>query len=150
MRKIIFDKLEAFTYLGEAFKPFRQFTKKELSGAANSIGNYTGISSYQNQYQTLRFVTKDYNYNEFYNAAKNVGAEECDIFLWHDKKVIPCGNEVFYLSGEVPYKNEKVIQHEKYINLLEKTIKRQELKIENAKKVVNQLIEELKELKKLI
>lgn len=153
MRKTIASKissnfldLPAFTYLGETFQPCRQFTKKELKGC---IGRSTGFYS-DNVIHKLNYVTNKYNYNEFYKAAKEVGADQCDIFLWHGKQIIPCSYELFYLSGEAPYKNEKEIEHEKEIKRIKRQIKFQEDKIYKAKVKRDDLVFELSELNKII
>lgn len=155
MRKTIASKissnfldLPAFTYLGETFQPYRQFTKKELKGC---IGRSTGFHSKNDRaVDKLNFVTNDYNYNEFYKAAKEVGADQCDIFLWHGKQIIPCSYELFYLSGEAPYKNEKEIEHEKKIKLIKRQIKYQEDKIYKAKVKRDDLVFELHKLNNIL
>lgn len=144
-----FMDLPTFTYLGETFQPCRQFTKKELKG--NCLGRGTGFHN-QNEraVDKLNFVTNDYNYNEFYKVAREVGANQCDIFLWHGKQIIPCSYELFYLSGETAYKNEKEIEHEKKIKQIKRQIKYQEDKIYKAKVKRDDLVFELNGLNKVI
>lgn len=87
-------KNRPFEYNGLTLKPLRTlpdgFNFFDVMRRTKSVG----IDNYNNDQTRLNF-----NYDDFYSAAKKAGAEAVDIFLLlgEGKEVIPCSNELFEL-----------------------------------------------------
>ena len=87
-------KLKTFKFLGETFKPIRQFSLNE--------GNIFEITPYlkglKNNEKFTNYDGGKWSWQEFYNKAKKAGAGEIDVFEMKGKNVVPCKNELFELT----------------------------------------------------
>lgn len=87
--QILFDTQitqKTFKYLGYSFKPVRQFTEKE-----EKLGLRLPISYLSKKRLNVLGKDNQFNHDAFYNAAKQVNADQLDIFEMADGTlVIPC------------------------------------------------------------
>jgi hypothetical protein len=88
--------MESFTYKGQKFTPMRKFnSSEEREGFVIRKLRSIGIHNYKDRESILN----TWNWEEFYEQAKTVGAGEIDIFSWRGIKVVPCENELFQYTG---------------------------------------------------
>lgn len=96
-------KPKPFYYLGFKFWPKRQFTKSEKDDGIRLPGlRSIGISNYKgDMYKVQNHISAEWNYDDFYKAAKKAGAGKIDVFIMNMTIVVPCQNELFEYHDNV-------------------------------------------------
>jgi hypothetical protein len=95
-------RTKTFKYLGQTFKPLRQFTKQEeVAGIFKLRLHSIGISNYDKKTMpNFSTISDKWDYDVFYEIAQSHEAGDIDIFLMNgEKEVVPCGNELFEFKG---------------------------------------------------
>lgn len=89
---------KSFIYNGLKITPKRKFTRSESASGIHLPFSSIGVSNYQDVAHLNRKKDIEYNYNEFYKAAKRAGGQEYDVFEYKGMEVVPCANELFQLK----------------------------------------------------
>lgn len=77
---------KSFKYLGYTFTPVRQFTSEE-----SALGFRLPLSYLDKRRLDVNGKDNQFNYDDFYKAAKTVGAGEIDVFKMNNSLlVVPC------------------------------------------------------------
>lgn len=97
-KKLPFNKDAAFTYLGFTLTPVKLIGQKERDLIFRTCSSI-GISNYKD-IDSKNYRSGDYNYEQFYQAARQADAA-ADVFILNERGlVVPCANELFAINKE--------------------------------------------------